>query len=198
MFQCFLTGKYDRLRVPYIPDMFIKNVNQKIIDFRHEYRSVEEAQEAIRNRTIWGYLHFKPEFSRSFLEKDFFIKPRNQKYVTNEMVDQGILHYSGDLTDKFMLATVSISFQEAMLDMMADIARSCAMTADSVKLPIEIKEFIYGEYIKGDYFGVRDFAAPGFFMCITYSMALGLCTMQTLLELRDKVGGGLNFKTHHN
>jgi hypothetical protein len=180
-------GKFDRLRVPYIPDMFLKNVNQKIVDFRREYRSVKEAREGVRNRTIWGYVHFKPEFSRSFLEKDFFIKPRNQKFVTNEVADQGRIHFSGDYSDKFMTATISISFQEALIDTMTDVAKSCGMTSKSVKLPVEIQEFIYGEYIKGDYFGVRDFAAPGFFMCIAYSMAMGLCTMQTLLELRDKV-----------
>lgn len=34
---------------------------------------------------------------------------------------------------------------------------------------------------------MRDFAAPGFIMCITYSLSMGLCTLQTMMELEDKV-----------
>ena len=42
-------------------------------------------------------------------------------------------------------------------------------------------------FFSGDFFGLRDFAGPGFIMCITYAISMGLCAMQTLLELQDKV-----------
>lgn len=81
-------GVYDKLRVPYIPEIILKYINQDIIYFVN-YTTVAEAREAVRVRKIWAYLHFKKEFSRSFIERDMFLKANSQKNITNEMIDQG-------------------------------------------------------------------------------------------------------------
>ena len=179
-------GVYDRLRVPYLPEIILGNVNTEIIHFIN-YSTVAEAREAVRVRKIAAYLHFKKEFSRSFIERDMFLKANSQKKITNEMIDQGSMHLSGDFSDLFMTGSVQLTLLEALVDTYPILAKRCGIKPKAVEPPIAIKEFIYGEYVKGDYFGVRDFAAPGFIMCITYSLSMGLCTLQTMLELQDKV-----------
>ena len=141
-------GVYDRLRVPYIPSIILSFVNKDIIKFIN-YTTVKEAREDVRLRKIWAYVHFKKEFSRSFIERDMFFKANSQKNITNEMIDEGTIHVSGDFSDLFMSGSIQLTLFEALFETYPVIAKQCAIRPKAVQPPIEIKEFIYGEYIKG-------------------------------------------------
>lgn len=145
-------GVYDRLRVPYIPDILLGYINKEIIHFVN-FTNVPEAREAVRVRKIGAYLHFKKEFSRSFIERDMFLKAKSSKNITNEMIDQGTIHLSGDFSDLFISSSVQLTLFEALVDTYPHLAKECAVDPKAIKPPLEIGEFIYGEYIKGAFLG---------------------------------------------
>ena len=141
-------GSYDRLRVPYIPDILFSFLNKEIIHFVN-YSSVAAAREDVRVRKIAAYVHFKKEFSRSFIERDMFLKANTQKKITNEMIDQGTIHLSGDFSDLFMSSSIQLSLLEALVDTYPQLAKECGLPPKAVAPPLEIGQFIYGEYVKG-------------------------------------------------
>lgn len=126
-------------------------------------------------------LHIKKNFSEAITERVFFAE------LDNKTIDQSSVRLHADLTNKVLGLTLDVVLTHTFEDFISEAMVEMGYNPNLGNLPIKLEEAVYGSFSKADFFGVRDFAAPGFLIVITYSVAYALTALTLLIERLDQM-----------
>lgn len=163
---------------PYLSTILLKSINSYIMD-KINYTDFDQAVADVKAGKIWGVLHIKPNFSEAITERVFFAE------LDNHTIDQSSVRLYADLTNKVLGITLDVVLVHTFEDFIQEAMIEMGYNPNIGKYPVSLGNTIYGEFSKSDFFGVRDFAAPGFLIVITYSVAYALTALTLLLERLD-------------
>ena len=163
---------------PYLSSILLKKMNSYILH-KINYTDFDEAVNDVKAGKIWGVLHIKPNFSEAITERVFFAD------LDNHTIDQSSVRLYADLTNKVLGITLDVVLVHTFEDFISEAMTEMGYNPNLGRLPIRLEKTIYGEFSNSDFFGVRDFAAPGFLIVITYSVAYALTALTLLLERLD-------------
>lgn len=159
--------------------ILLKSLNSYILK-QMPYNSFDRAVEDVKRGHIWGVLHIPANFSDSFLTRVFF-----DEDVSNETIKQSNVRLYADLTNKILGVTMDTVLVQTFEDFTSQALIELGYSPSLGRFPLELGETVYGSFSKSDFFGVRDFAAPGFLIVITYSVAYALTCLSLILERMD-------------
>lgn len=164
---------------PYLSTTLLNSMNPYILK-QINYTSLEEGMADVRTGKIWGVLHIKSNFSEAITQRIFF-----DEDATNETIDQSNVKLYADLTNKVLGITLDTVLVHTFEDFVKTALTEMGLDPEIGKFPVQIGHTVYGEFSTSDFFGVRDFAAPGFLIVITFSVAYALTCLSLLLERLD-------------
>lgn len=134
----------------------------------------------VRTGKIWGVLHIKGNFSEAIQQRIFF-----DEEATNVTIDQSNVRLYADLTNKVLGITLDTVLVHTFEHFVAQVLTELGMNPRIGAFPVQIGSTVYGHFSTSDFFGVRDFAAPGFLIVITFSVAYALTCLSLLMERLD-------------
>lgn len=164
---------------PYLSEILLKSMNPYILH-QINYTDMEQAFEDVRRGKIWGVLHIKQNFSDAIVQRIFF-----DENTDNQTIEASNVKLHADLTNKVLGITLDTVLVQTFQDFVHDALRELGYNPALGLYPVTIGDTVYGEFSKSDFFGVRDFAAPGFLIVIVYSVAYALTALSLLLERVD-------------
>ncbi|KAI1291018.1 ABC transporter G family member 23 [Halotydeus destructor] len=165
---------------PFLSEILLKHLNSYIIT-QVDYTDLDQALADVKAGKIWGVLHIKQNFSDAVTERVFFSE------MDNATIDQSNVRLYADLTNKVLGITLDVVLTHTFEDFIGEAMVAMDYNPNLGKLPISLDQTVYGEFSKSDFFGVRDFAAPGFLIVITYSVSYALTALTLLLERLDQM-----------
>lgn len=173
-----------QIKIPYYPDALKSVINPKMIKLI-DYTDLDKALKDIQNVKIKAAIYTAANFSESLQSRIDALGPND---IPNSIIKSSTIFIYTDKTDRFISSTIEITLQLSFIELLKRRAIALNLTSDiSSKLPIELGTPVYGEYIEGDYFGIRDFAAPGYILVVTYNCALALAALALVKERNDKM-----------
>jgi ABC-type multidrug transport system ATPase subunit len=164
---------------PYLSSILLKSINPYILK-QINYTSLEDGLEDVRRGKIWGVLLIKQNFSEGIQQRIFF-----DEEATNDTIESSNVRLYADLTNKVLGITLDTVLTHTFEDFVKDALIELGANPNIGKLPVEVGSTVYGEFTTSDFFGVRDFAAPGFLIVVTFSVAYALTCLSLLLERLD-------------
>ena len=159
--------------------ILLKSLNPYILK-QIEYTSLEDAIADVKKGHIWGALHIPNNFSETFTSRIFF-----DEDVNNQTIDSSNVRLYADLTNKILGVTLDTVLVQTFEEFASSALIELGYSPNLGRFPLELGETVYGSFSKSDFFGVRDFAAPGFLIVITYSVAYALTCLSLILERID-------------
>lgn len=164
---------------PYLSKILLESINPYILK-QINYSSFDEGIEDVKRGKIWGVLLIKQNFSEGIQQRIFF-----DEDATNETIESSNVRLYADLTNKVLGITLDTVLTHTFEDFIREALIELGSNPRIGQLPVQLGSTVYGEFTTSDFFGVRDFAAPGFLIVVTYSVAYALTCLSLLLERLD-------------
>lgn len=164
---------------PYLSLTLLKSINPYILH-QVNYTSVQAGIADVRKGKLWGVLHIRQNFSEAITQRIFFDENADDLTINASSV---VLH--ADLTNKVLGITLDTVLVHTFEDFVQVALTEMGINPNIGRFPVQIGSTVYGEYSKTDFFGVRDFAAPGFLIVISFSVAYALTCLSLLVERLD-------------
>lgn len=164
---------------PHLSELLIKSINSYILH-RINYTDMEKALEDVRRGKIWGVLHIRKNFSDAIIQRIFF-----EQDVENSTIDAGQVYLYADLTNKVLGITLDTVLTHTFQDFVHSALKELDYNPALGLYPVILAEPVFGEFSASDFFGVRDFGAPGMLIVVTYSVSYALTALSLLVERID-------------
>ncbi|XP_025018058.1 ABC transporter G family member 20 [Tetranychus urticae] len=155
---------------------FLKELDPYIVD-QHNFTSVDEGKEAVRNGSMWGVLHIPERFSQALLARML----RGEE-VDNKTIEDSTIKVYPDLTNQQISYTMERTFKEAFQEFAKKALTAAGRNPALAEFPLALGEPVYGEL---KHQGYLEYMAPGVVVSISYIMATGLTALAFILERRD-------------
>lgn len=175
----------------------IRRMNSFIF-YKIPYDSYEKAIEDVRSGAIWGVIKIKKGFSRAIISKILF-QDYGDVNISNSLVE-----VNADLTNKALVITLDVTLSRLYPEFIKDViakANRINMNSNLInhtnfkfyninsgRLPIILGSHVFKpKFTLSDYFGVREFAGPGLFIVLIYSISYALTVFSLVNEICDKM-----------
>ncbi|XP_015790239.1 ABC transporter G family member 23-like [Tetranychus urticae] len=164
---------------PCLSTAFLNSINSYMFN-KKIYTDYTQALDDAESGSIWGFIRIKQGFSDALLSRLTFQETDLNGYEVDLNVSQ--IEIRGDLTSLVLtrLVTGALSFS------FLDTIKPTLPNPKLADLPITLGTTVFGSFAKSDFFGVRDFAAPGLMIVIVYSIGFALTAFTLLIEKQDK------------
>ncbi|RWS08097.1 ATP-binding cassette transporter sub-family H 88708-like protein, partial [Dinothrombium tinctorium] len=155
---------------------FLNKLDPYIVD-KHNFDTVEEGKEAVRNGSMWGVLYIPEAFSLSLAKRIL-----RGEGVDNDTISNSTIKVYPDLTNQQISYTMERAFKDAFQAFAREALIQYGRNPALAEFPLALGEPVYGE-IKHQ--GYLEYMAPGVVVSISYIMATGLTALAFILERRD-------------
>ena len=92
-----------------------------------------------------------------------------------------------DHSDNFMLLTIYNSLLNSYLKFVDKVAQSFGYNREAVRLPIDIREIVYGKYVPGEGYDILNNLTPGSLVAIIYTTPLIMSAFVVVLERKGSI-----------
>ena len=164
---------------PHLSELLLKSINNYILK-RINYTDINVAIEDVKKGKIWGVLHIRQNFSEAIIQRIFF-----EQDIENSTVEAGQVYLYADLTNKVLGITLDTVLTHTFQDFVHEALKELDYNPAIGLYPVILDKPVFGEYAKADFFGVRDFGAPGMLIVVTYSVSYALTALSLLIERID-------------
>ncbi|XP_053209646.1 ABC transporter G family member 23-like [Panonychus citri] len=159
---------------------FLSSINSYMFSKRY-YADYVDALDDVASGHIWGVVRIKKGFTDSLLARLTF-QETDPFTGTSIDLNSSTIEIHGDLTSFVLTRLVTGALGRTFLDTIKPTLSNPKL-AD---LPIKLGSTVFGSFGKSDFFGVRDFAAPGLMIVIVYSIGFALTAFTLLIEKEDR------------
>ncbi|XP_074602603.1 ABC transporter G family member 23-like [Brevipalpus obovatus] len=170
----------DSIRIPYYPDLIKSQLNPNINLI--PYERLDYAVDDIRKLRLRAALVMRSGFSEAIHIR---MNVLNEiKIIDDETIHRGTILMYGDMTNKFIITSLEISLQNALLGASSLVTQ---ITNSSLPVPVELGEIIEG-YIPSvqDGLNMVEYAAPGFILTTLYCCCFALSCLGLQAEMSHK------------
>ena len=163
------------------PEQFTKSYLDKLnkdMILQIRYNSLDEAVDSIRKGDSWFAFHFHHKFTES-------LKTRTEDaaFATNETISESNIHLYADMSNAVIAISIFRAVLVSFLDFMKNVLAASGYNSNSIALPIEVKEVIYGS--SGIEPSLMEWMAPGTLIALIFFAPLALTGFALIKERKE-------------
>lgn len=164
---------------PFLSPILLKSINPYILE-QINYTDFDQGIQDVKSGKLWGVIQIHENFSEAILQRIVFDENADNLTIVGSTVK-----LYADLTNKVLGITLDTVLVHAFEDFVKLALEEVGINPNVGRYPVEVGQTVYGEFSTSDFFGVRDFAAPGFLIVVTFSVAYALTCLSLLVERLD-------------
>lgn len=170
-------------RIPYYPQELYDAIDHKVLKII-KYSSLEDAITDVRSLKLKCVVHMRQFFSASFHDRvDMF----SQKSVETDTISRGTIWVFADLSDQFMLTTVTASIELALLKIFNSTAPAFNSSYIQRQLPVAIGDPVEGGIENMFKLNVSEYLTPGLIVSTIFACAFAISSLALISESKDKM-----------
>lgn len=154
----------------------IESVNKYVLKMI-PFDSIDQVKFAAKRRHIYGWIHFKPNFTQALIER--YALPEVYENDT-QLASTVLMHL--DVSHWPLSITTRRAFQVAFIEFLDRMMIKLNKNPQIARVPVDVPEVIFGTLAEHDYSGFREFVSVGVLVIMSYTIAFGVTVLVVIQE----------------